>query len=309
MNYRLLLILFLPLLALSFLFEWHSSPVAYSMRENFTVPTKTPRAPTPEPTTGGGGGGGADPTAVPATATAKGPTAVPTAIVIAPTPIGGFLPTAEPCDVDPTVFALAATNVREGPGLQYDVVAVLVYLEVRPIIGRSGSIPFWQLELSDGRKGWVDAMVVSTQGNTSVIPIVSAPILDGATVTPGPRWNPPLPPGCDILATRTAVPEQTATATTTPAVTPGQLVTPSDNSEVRGPASSEAAATPDASVQLETTALAPPTAASVNNPTSDAEPLVLAQPTTSSTDIFLIGVGVLVLIGGGFTLFRLLQKG
>lgn len=296
---RWLIVGFVLLLALTMLVNDVQLPAVYGLKENFTVPTKTPQPePTVEPTSDNGGGG--NPTSQPPTATARVPTAVPTARDLAPTPEGGFLPTAVPCGIDPTVFALAATNVREGPGQAYPVMAQLVFWEVRPIIGRSGDVPYWQISLVDGRIGWVDSTVVETQGNLSVIPIVAAPPLNGVTPTPTLGWNPPLPTECEPLPTRTAVPTQAPTTET--------IVLPPTETAVPPTAetNSSTAPTPEtvANVIATQEPIAPPTAVSFQAEPLQANPLNVNQTSPSSTSIFAIAVGVLGLLGGGIALLR-----
>lgn len=173
------------------------------------VPTIPTRTPTPGPQT---------------------PTALPTTIVSTPppgdnppppdsataTPAGEtgaeattestFYPTAVPCSNQPTILALNANliNVRSGPDTRYPVVGSLLFREVRPIIGRDASAPWWLIQLNDRQTGWVADAVVEVQGNTTAVPIVAAPPLDGATVTPGVPWQPTTPPPCATPATATA---------------------------------------------------------------------------------------------------------
>lgn len=175
-----------------------------------TVPTRTPTPlPTTPPTATQPGGGGGNPTATytPAAAVAT-PTSTLLPVNIAPTPVGGFLPTAVPCGSSPTIQTLGATNVRSGPGLEYDVIGELVYLEVRYIVGRAETSQWWLIQFNNGQFGWVANDIVLVQGYTPIVPIVEAPPLNGSTPTPGALWNPtPFP-----LCTVTPVPSDTPTA-------------------------------------------------------------------------------------------------
>lgn len=224
----ILIVLFFSLLLASFFLTESRRTVVYSLTENFTVPTRTPTPAPPPPTQppppDDGGGGGSDPQPEPTQSQSPAdPTATATtAVNFAPTPEGGFFPTAEACSTQPTLLAQATTNVRQGPGIDYGVISQLIFLEVRPIIGRAGEAPWWQILLANGDIGWVFDEIVQTQGNLSVVPIIEAPPIDGISPTPGSDWTPEIPATCTIAPTWTAEPTQTPTtdpqneATTTP---------------------------------------------------------------------------------------------
>lgn len=180
-----------------------------------TVPTRTPTsAPQPSRVPGGGGdgSGGATPTS-----TRGGPTASPSATAgfVPRTPVGGYLPTAQPCGLPPTARAVGRVNVREGPGLNYPYGGTLLLNEVRPIVGRADDIAWWLIELPDGSKGWVADRVVAVSGYTGLVPTVQAPPLDSATPTRGAPWRPTPNPACTPPAEDATKPESTATATRT----------------------------------------------------------------------------------------------
>ena len=185
-----------------------------------TVPTRTP---TPEP------GGGESPTAPPddgdddgepgpAPTSTEQPqsttTATSEAVVV--TAEGGILPTADACSTEPTVQAhIGNVNVRSGPGMDYDVVAELDLLEVRPIIGRARHVAWWQISLDGGDTGWVANEVVTVSGYIGLVPTIAARALpDGSTPTPGSPWSPTPLPGCTPPAP-TATPSATPTVTAT----------------------------------------------------------------------------------------------
>ncbi len=197
----ILALIFLFLLAGSFLLREENQEKVLALPQNFTVPTKTPTSPPPPPPTQdpGDGGGGNNPSPTQPPESTAVPTAIPTAVVIAPTPEGGYLPTAEACSTNPTVTAQTLTNVRAGPGTNYEAIGELVFLEVRPIVGRAGEINWWQISLRDGRIGWVSNAVVQYHGNISVVPVAEAPLLNGVAPTPGTPWTPVLPAGCQPL--------------------------------------------------------------------------------------------------------------
>ena len=195
-----------------------------------TIPTRTPTPPpgptSPPPTPGGGGQDTPTPpgdsTPIP-TSTTSGATVTP--IQAADTPEGGYLPTAEACD-SPTLQVFSGVNVRSGPGTSYDVIYLMVYLEVRPIIGRAAASRWWQISLPDDDRAWVADNVVIVSGNTNIVPIVEAPLLNGSTATPGVQWN-PVNPDCPFSATSTPFPTtQAQTRTATPQVTTTASRTP-----------------------------------------------------------------------------------
>mgnify|MGYP001260856569 CR=1 FL=1 len=199
---------------------------------NFTIPTPTfmPSAtavpPTAVPPTT------APPTAVPPTAVPTNPPAAtatntPTPVTLVATPSGGFLPTAAACAAPPTIQTRNNTRVRSGPGTDYAAIGNLVFLEVRPIVGRSDNAPWWLIALANGQTGWVANDVVTVQGYIGDVPIVDAPPVNNQTPTPGAAWQPTAVPNCPTstatppnpTATQTAVPQATATASATDTVT------------------------------------------------------------------------------------------
>ncbi|MCI0398742.1 MAG: exo-alpha-sialidase [Chloroflexi bacterium] len=108
-----------------------------------------------------------------------------------------FLPTAEPCGAPTIQSSAGPVNVRSGPGVDYEVIGVLAFLEVRPIAGRAGSAEWWQVQMADGSLGWVANNAVNVQGDTTEVPVVEAPLLAGEEApTPGPTWNPTPNPLC-----------------------------------------------------------------------------------------------------------------
>jgi hypothetical protein len=221
------------LLISTIVFLWSGDSSARPLHYQQTWPTRTPTSPSSPPTeppTGGQptneppGDGTETPPEVDGSAT---PDADLTPILLAPTPVGGYLPTAEPCGLPPTVLALAAVNVREGPGLYYEVSNFLVYLEVRPIIGRAADAAWWLIVFPDDSEGWVFDQAVIVDGYTSNVPIVPAPPIDGSTPTPGSPWQPTPNPICTPLPTSTHTPtaEATAVGTRAAAVPPGNTST------------------------------------------------------------------------------------
>lgn len=219
MNKRTVLIyLSLFILGLTATYTW-LTPAAYG--QVATIPTRTP---TP---------GAGQPTAVPTSSNPNPtqapqntavPTALPTAtdvpVTIAPTPVGGIMPTAEPCSDVPTILAINSTFVRSGPGTDYETVAQLVYQEVRPIFGRAADAQWWFIQLADGRTGWVADQVVIVAGNAGYVPVVAAPLLNGAAPTAGPLWNPTPNPQCPVTPTPTPTNTPLPTTESVQAVVP-----------------------------------------------------------------------------------------
>lgn len=96
------------------------------------------------------------------------------------TPIGG--PTATPSRT-PTITPVTAqaigtpTNLRAGPGLNFDIVGVLNAGDTVPIIGRSVQFPWYVVTWADSATGqaWVFAQLVQVLGDITTVPIVDAP--------------------------------------------------------------------------------------------------------------------------------------
>ncbi|MEM7330883.1 MAG: SH3 domain-containing protein [Chloroflexota bacterium] len=321
----LFLLFFIFLLAGSFLLKEENQVLVEAMPLNFTVPTRTPTSPPPQPTSGGGGGGGGgnnDPAPTQPPAATETPTSIPTPIVLAPTPPGGYLPTAEACSTNPTLTAQTLTNVRSGPGTDYEIIGELVFFEVRPIVGRAEEINWWQISLNGGGTGWVSNSVVQYHGNISVIPVVEAPLINGVAPTPGIPWTPVLPTGCQPLPAWTPVPAEAA------------VIEPTEETsgEVTESSAEEATAVPN-TPPPEPTATAnaveepatPTTEAiepvplmtdqdsgvqvAVNQPIETAVPL--QQPTNnapSSNSIFLIFGSIILVFVFGIALLRTYQS-
>jgi hypothetical protein len=210
------------------------------------------------------------------------------------TPEGGYNATAQPCGVPPTVQARGTVNVRLGPGLDYEPIDSLVFLEVRPIIGRAEFGTWWLIQLPDNTTGWVADQAVAVQGYTGQIPIVDPPELDGATPTPGPLWEPTPNPVCTPLPTATATvaiaeaqPTTIAVSNNTPTEAPPQ---PTPTEEPVQPAPSN---TPTS--QPEPSATTAPTVDAGSSTTQEPPPDdgddTAASP---SSWILFIGIGLVV---------------
>jgi len=96
------------------------------------------------------------------------------------TPIGG--PSATPSRT-PTITPITAqalgtpTNLRSGPGLNFDIVGVLSAGDTVPIVGRSVQFPWYVVLWADGPNGqaWVFEQLVQVIGDITTVPIVDAP--------------------------------------------------------------------------------------------------------------------------------------
>jgi len=268
-----------------------------------TIPTRTPTsAPitnTPIPPTNSP----SNPPSSDETATPE-PTPTSTLIpaTIAATPDGGFLETAVPCSNNPTVQAINRTRVRLGPGTQYDIIADLVYLEVRPIAARAADTPWWYIILDDGRYGWISDEVVLVQGYIDGVPIAEAPPINGVTPTPGTLWQPTPNPSCTV----TPIPTETATVTPFPSATvpPPTDTNTAEESKTNIEQTSESTteATPESPTATATVIVQPTTAVETATPNATAVPLDSSDgpPTGSGFNLnyLLIGAAGLAILGG-----------
>ncbi len=246
-----------------------------------TIPTRT-ATPSPVPPTA------TDAPPPPPSATPVPPTPTPTATTGVATPTGsGATPgsdqvsTAAPCGDPPTVQTLARANVRQGPGLDYDVKAALPAGNVSRIVGRAEDGRWWLIALQSGDSGWIADEVVSVQGYTGNVPLMAAPAIDGQSPTPGTPWNPTPNPSC--------TPTPTATNTSTPSIDPGMTMTAAAVQSAMATASAEAAVasvTPSPIVATATPIAETP----VPSPTSGEEPVAsvgseaLPTPTLARLD-------------------------
>jgi dipeptidyl aminopeptidase/acylaminoacyl peptidase len=70
-----------------------------------------------------------------------------------------------------------ALNVRAGPGVTYPAIDVLLQGDQVPVTGRHAPSGWWQVQLEDGRGGWVSggAAYVRVGGDTESVPDAAAP--------------------------------------------------------------------------------------------------------------------------------------
>lgn len=79
-----------------------------------------------------------------------------------------------------------ALNVRQGPDVTYPVLAGLQRDDTVQITGHSAASGWWQIQLADGRAGWVSggAAYVQVKGATTAVPELAAPVASTAPITP-----------------------------------------------------------------------------------------------------------------------------
>ncbi len=271
-------------------------PKVYGSGANQTIPTRTP-TPVPPTATKSGGGGGTNPTATHTSAPQATPTSTLLPVTIAPTPVGGFLPTAVPCSGNPTIETLGATNVRSGPGLEYDVTGQLVYLEVRYIVGRAATAEWWLIQFNNGQLGWVADEIVLVQGYTPIVPIVEAPPLNGSTPTPGANWNPTPIPFCTVTPVPTHTPTTAATAENSESIEEIAAETPTPTD----PAPTE--------VRPTATAIVQPTAVPLEPTATLAATAATTNPPAEGGNSGLILLGAALVLGVGLVAFFLRRRG
>ncbi|MBI1280892.1 MAG: protein kinase [Anaerolineaceae bacterium] len=107
-------------------------------------------------------------TLTPTTAKSPTPTATPTSV-----------------DVNATVNGNSSINIRTGDSVDFGVLTSLRPGETVKVIGISRAHNDWfQIELSDGRKGWVAARLLKVVGNLATVPFVNPPPRPIATRPP-----------------------------------------------------------------------------------------------------------------------------
>lgn len=268
-----------------------------------TIPTVTPPGPEatvtsmPEPTATEEGGSTNPPP--PANTNTPAPSLTPSPTSeFAPTPEDGFLPTAVPCTDSPTVQALNTLNVRQGPGLAYQIIDQLVFLEVRPIIGRSQYGQWWLIELASGDSGWVADAPDLAQGFIGNVPLVPPPAVNGQTPTPDIPWQPTPDPSCTVTPTNTVTATPSPTTTPTPTATPTAVSSTSTPTITSTPAASNEG---DAATRIALSAVTiepTPSLPTTYPPRPTATPLDVVSP--ASTPNFLPVVGLVLIAGGIF---------
>ncbi len=89
-------------------------------------------------------------------------------------------------------------NVRRGDGMNYEVIGMLRSGDSARIVGISGTGSGWyQIELDNGRRGWIAPGVVTVTGRLDRVPSVMPPPSPTPSATPTP----------ESLSTETVTPE------------------------------------------------------------------------------------------------------
>lgn len=143
-------------------------PTATPQAAQFTLPT-----PTPDVTT---------PTAMSADATTPTVTLAPTEAT-ASVPISAATLTPSLPSV-PMAFVTTNLNVRSGPGTNYSVIAGLSADSRVPIVGRNANSEWWQVELQSGSTGWLYASLVTVEGASAEVALVTDIPTPPPTATP-----------------------------------------------------------------------------------------------------------------------------
>ncbi|HSH01557.1 MAG TPA: hypothetical protein VLL52_03490 [Anaerolineae bacterium] len=307
-----------PLINILFAFlfvmlSWYLTPLgnaAESFKPGYTVPTRTPTpAPTePPPPTN---------TPLPPPPPTNTPVPLPTNT---PIPNATFTPTATPlpsipgdtttpataCDLTPTYQTFSTVVfVYAGPGTNYRRLAQLPLNSIHWLTGRTTEAPWWQLELTPNRYGWVADANGLVNGQVDTLPFISPlPTINNVTPTPGPYWEPTPNPACP-----TNTPTPTSTATSTPTSTP--TITPTTD-PAASPTPTAATTNSNNTTNNNTATTTNPTidpnqptptapSANVIAPTPPPQPTpapATNQPTTNGSSDWLLYFGLL-LIGAG----------
>ncbi len=105
-----------------------------------------------------------------------------------PTVVGG--PTATPTRTPTLVPVMAETigdptNLRSGPGLDFEIVGTVEIGTMLPIVGRSVLLPWLVVEWPDGPDGraWVFEQLIVVRGDITTVPVVEPPAAPTANPT------------------------------------------------------------------------------------------------------------------------------
>ncbi len=244
-----------------------------------TVPTRTP-----VPGGGGGGGGGSAPTSTPQAQPTATASRTPPAVTLAPTPVEGFI-TPEACGIPLFQASRGTVNVRQAPVASSEVVAILVFLETRQIVGRSAAVEWWRILLPDGRQGWVANAAGTVYGNTGGLPALDN---EGVPVDSG-SWLPTPDPAC---------PTPTATLTASATPTPTASPSPTRTSEPTATATPLPTTTATMTVAPTATTPAPTATPAKESPAADPPAPAAEDPEASTSPNWLLITGVITLLAG-----------
>lgn len=122
-------------------------------------------------------------------------------------------------------------NLRGGPGTTYEIVGTASQGDVFPVIGKNAAGSWYQIEASDGALVWVAAFLVELSGGDAAeLPVVDAPELVAAPVTPAAPAEEalsqaePMPAETDPVTVTTSVATTESSATIAPGMAPGKLL-------------------------------------------------------------------------------------
>lgn len=135
--------------------------VAILPADSTGTPTLEPTAtltPPPSPTPTNTATGTPTETAVPTATKAPTETAVPPTVTPSPTATA----TATPCPAPQVRVTLVSANVRSGPGISYESVAIVYEGDVLPVIARMEVGSWYIIELNGQQRGWISTTVVET---------------------------------------------------------------------------------------------------------------------------------------------------
>jgi len=84
---------------------------------------------------------------------------------------------------EPYVTAKVNANVRAGDGTSYRRITVLSTNQSASIIGINSRRSWYQIQLTNGRIGWIGSSVVTVTGDLTNVPVVASPALTTSTST------------------------------------------------------------------------------------------------------------------------------
>jgi hypothetical protein len=129
-------------------------------------------------------------------------------------------PTASPTpDASPLVRATLSMNVRSGPDTTYDIVDLFDDNEELTVVGKNPDGTWWQVELADGRFGWVYGQLVEQVGAFDGVAVAAnIPPPPEPTAAPPPAEE--APPAAEAPAAEEPAAEEPAAEEAAPAADP-----------------------------------------------------------------------------------------
>ena len=74
----------------------------------------------------------------------------------------------------------AALNVRQGPGTDTPVIAVVNAGDTLSVTGRNAAASWYRISLEDSRQGWVSGSLVTLSGDAASVPVIAKPAASAA---------------------------------------------------------------------------------------------------------------------------------